>query len=222
MIETRRSLHTVAEHVLGAALYAHKRRIGLRQATGGFATPEFPFEGGLRRLVVRGTDLVVEDDDLHGQKQTRLAPLTTLGAASELTGMPSGLTIDLYPVATAVDLDASLALEPTAAGRVAELFAVAQAALTLLCDELVADEPSDIQLWPEHFDLAASIAEVNYGAIPGDDDHEWPYLYVGPWAVPDQGGFWNEPFGASLSFEPGMSFEDAIAFFREGRRLASS
>ena len=35
---TRTSLHAVAEHVMAASQYARKRRLGLRQATGGFAT----------------------------------------------------------------------------------------------------------------------------------------------------------------------------------------
>jgi hypothetical protein len=217
VIETRRSLHAVAEHVLGAALFERKHRFGLRQSTGGFATPEFPFDGGMRRILVWGTDLVVEDDDLHGRKREKSAPLTTLRAAGELTGMTPGLHTDLYQVVTALDLDVPLEVEPGNAALIAELFAVTDAALTVLCHELAAEEPSEIQLWPEHFDLSATIAEVNYGASPGDDEHDSPYLYVGPWKVPGQDEFWNEPFGASLSFETGLSPDDVLAFFREGR-----
>ena len=36
-------------------------------------------------------------------------------------------------------------------------------------------------LWPEHFDVAVTEDEVNYGVSPGDDFHPLPYAYVGPW-----------------------------------------
>ena len=36
-------------------------------------------------------------------------------------------------------------------------------------------------LWPEHFDLAIDVDEVNYGVSPGDGYHGAPYAYVGPW-----------------------------------------
>jgi len=59
-------------------------------------------------------------------------------------------------------------------------------------------DPSAVQLWPEHFDIAfelGSVAEgrrANYGASPGDEDHPEPYLYVGPWdSERATGGLWN-------------------------------
>jgi len=51
-------------------------------------------------------------------------------------------------------------------------------------------------LWPEHFDIGITVAEVNYGVSPGDASIGEPYAYVGPWHVPD-GAFWNQPFGAA-------------------------
>ena len=36
-------------------------------------------------------------------------------------------------------------------------------------------------LWPEHFDVAATEDEVNYGVSAGDDYHPTPYAYLGPW-----------------------------------------
>ena len=59
---TRASLHALAEHVMAASQYARKRRIGLRRATGGFATQPFVVDGAERRLAVVGTELVVRDD----------------------------------------------------------------------------------------------------------------------------------------------------------------
>ena len=77
---------------------------------------------------------------------------------------------------------------------------------------------SEAQLWPEHFDLATTIDEVNYGGSPGDDGHPLPYLYVGPWSLPDDGDpFWNEAFGASTTADASLTVEATVAFFESGR-----
>ena len=94
-------------------------------------------------------------------------------------------------------------------------------------------EPSLAQLWPEHFDLATDVAataagdRANYGASPGDAGHPEPYLYVGPWELAGcDGGYWNEPFGASLPYAALRAAPDARAaalrFFREGRGLLAA
>ena len=51
-------------------------------------------------------------------------------------------------------------------------------------------------LWPEHFDIAIRVDDVNYGVSPGDDYLNEPYAYVGVDPVPDD-EFWNAPFGAA-------------------------
>lgn len=51
-------------------------------------------------------------------------------------------------------------------------------------------------LWPEHFDVAVTEDEVNYGVSPGDDFHALPYAYVGPWTS-RIGDFWNAPLARS-------------------------
>jgi hypothetical protein len=68
-----------------------------------------------------------------------------------------------------------------------------------------ADVPSTVQLWPEHFDLAADVAvgvggRANLGFSPGDGFSEEPYAYVGPWGTerPGHAPYWNAPFGAAL------------------------
>ncbi len=79
--------------------------------------------------------------------------------------------------------------------------------------------PAEVQLWPEHFDLATTIAEVHYGGPPGDDGHPEPYLYVGPWQPPEpDGAFWNEPFGASRADDGSFTVDDVLAFFHEGHQ----
>ncbi len=210
---TRLSLHTVAEHVLAPARYRADGHIGLRQSPGGFATPPFPSDAGERQLAVDGTDLVVTD--AGGERR---APLTTVRAAAEQAGIAPGAPSDVYPPATPLEPDRPLDLDPGAAAELADWYALVDEALERLADgdEIV------VQLWPEHFDLAAPLDEVNYGGSPGDEAHPLPYLYVGPFSPPSpDGGYWNELFGASLSREHIRSVDDALAFFREGRsRLA--
>jgi hypothetical protein len=210
---TRLALQAVAEHVLAAALHQATGHIGLRQAPGGFATPEFTGPAGPRIVAVDGTGLVVRD----GQAERR-APLTTLRAAGELVGIAPGAPRSVYEPTTPLDLDTLLAVDPTAARRLAGWYELVEAALTDLGAQ-VGHSPLDTQLWPEHFDLATTIDEVNYGGSPGDAEHPAPYLYVGPWSVlPADGGFWNEPFGASLDESGSPDVTTAAAFFGEGRR----
>ena len=115
------------------------------------------------------------------------------------------------------ELDEELAVDAAAAAFLAELTAIGYAALVILCAHFVHDEPVEVQLWPEHFDLATSFAEVNYGLSPGDAGHPWPYFYVGPWSPPPVGGFWNEPFGASLEVQEVPTVDEVLAFFGTGR-----
>src|SRR5690606_19523035 len=113
-----------------------------------------------------------------------------------------------------------LPVDAEAAAFLAEVLAVGHAALVALAAHAVDEGPAEIQLWPEHFDLATHVGEVNYGMSLGDDGHPWPYAYVGPWTPPEQDGFWNEPFGAGLTIDEVPSVEAVLAFLGEGRRRA--
>jgi hypothetical protein len=108
-----------------------------------------------------------------------------------------------------------VAVDPADAARLAEFFAFAQDVLETLRAE--AAEPSEIHLWPEHFDVAFDAGEVNYGASPGDEHHDEPYLYVGPWSAPEPGPLWNAASfpGAELTWP--VDAATALAFFRERR-----
>jgi hypothetical protein len=209
-IETRDALHAVAEHVLAAARYQAAGRIGLEVAEGGFATP--PFGDGGRVLAVIGTGLVVSD----GGRM----PLTTLREAGALAGITPGAPANVYTPATPLDLDAPLAVDDEAARRLAAWFALGDAALREFTTGIAGDDPSPITLWPEHFDLGTRAAEVNYGVSPGDEHVEAPYLYVGPGAPDPADPFWNQSFGAAVTWDEISSVPDAVAFFTEGRRHA--
>lgn len=213
LVRTRRSLHAVAEQVLASALHRATGRIGLRAGPGGFATPAFDGPHGHSRIRVEGVDLVVE----HGGEVTR-APLTTVAAAAELAGTEPGAPADVYTPATELSPTEPLDLDPASAARLAAFFATVDRALQVLAEHHAPDG-DEAQLWPEHFDLAVTIDEVNLGGSPGDDGHPLPYLYVGPWNLPGDGDpYWNEPFGASLTADEDLSVDDALAFFEDGRR----
>jgi hypothetical protein len=114
---------------------------------------------------------------------------------------------------TALDVDA------TAAARLAEFFAFAQRVLETLHAE--AENPSEIHLWPEYFDVAFDAGEVNYGASPGDEHHDEPYLYVGPWTAPAPGPLWNATGFAGAELTWPVDEDGALAFFRSRRRAVS-
>src|SRR5687767_14506123 len=157
---TRRSLHAVGEHVLGAALFQGRHRIGLRQFTGGFATQNYLHirDGAAveRRALVVGTEVVVRDDDLAGGTIEERAPITTLAAAGDLEDVVPGMPAELYTPEPMPAVDEVLRVDAEAAAFLAEVTAVGYAALVILCAHFVDDGPDEIQLWPEHFDLATS------------------------------------------------------------------
>jgi hypothetical protein len=75
-------------------------------------------------------------------------------------------------------------------------------------------------LWPEHFDVAISADDVNYGVSPGDDFIVVPYAYVGPFQQ-RQGAFWNAPFGAARPVADLGDVDGVLRFFQEGRAHAT-
>ncbi len=229
---TRVALQAVAEHILSPARHAATGHIGLQATPGGFGTERFDQPGGGdRRLLVDGTELVVIDRDARGNTTAeRREPLTTLRAAGALVGIEPGAPVDVYTPATALDLDAPLRIDPGHAARLADWFMLAHDALTRCGQRWSAGSaaaatatPAPVPtLWPEHFDVAISFGEINFGGSPGDADHPEPYLYVGPWSPPPRdGAFWNEAWGASTPADAISSVDDAVTFFMVGRDRAT-
>ncbi len=97
-------------------------------------------------------------------------------------------------------------------------------ALFAWADWIRDEQPSEAQLWPEHFDLAMTAAGVNYGFSPGDEHVHDPYVYVGPHEGPPAGDeFWNAAFGAVLTCHDVRTVAEAVAFLRAGHdRLGAS
>ena len=211
---TRTSLHAVAEHVLAPCRHAATGRIGLRFTYHGFGTPFF---GSDRQVRVEDGALV------DGDRRHRL---TTLRAAADFLGMEAGAPTDVYTPTTPCDLDAPLDVDPAAARTLGDWYGLCARLLEQLRAEASeADAPARVQLWPEHFDLAVDLGaegrRANFGGSAGDDVHPEPYLYVGPWDTDGLGPhvYWNEPFGASLSYMEIVCGADPLGFLRQGRNL---
>jgi hypothetical protein len=215
LVSTRLALQAVAEHVLSAAYHEATGHIGLRPSPGGFRTPPFPSDHGARTVGVDGVELVVVDD-----RGTRRSALSTVAAAAAFADVEPGAPADVYTPSTPLVPDEPLAIDGAAARQLADWYALGQDVLDGLRRDLRDREPSEIQLWPEHFDLAFSAAEVNWGMSPGDGSSAEPYAYVGPWARPlPDGAFWNADFGAQRSSAVLPTDGDLRSFFAEGRRL---
>lgn len=193
---TRRSLHGVAELVIAGSQYRTSGTIRLTVTPGGF--------GGV------ASGLRVEGNDLVGP--TGRWPLSgTYRELAAAAGVEPGAP-GLYADGSGVDPDDTVEVDPATAALLAGWLARGDAALRAFAPDV---EPV---LWPEHFDVAIALDEVNYGVSPGDGGHPAPYAYVGPW-TPPTGEFWNAPFGA---LRPADELPDADAiqsFFDRGRAL---
>ena len=205
---TRDALHRVAEELVAPARKPHNE-IALRPTPGGFGTPEFEFEGRRTQVRVEVVELVLARDG-----EADRVELTSIAAGGALLGpqlLPDGVPDD----------DSPLGIDPVAADRLADFYALAAEALARAKSGLAADDdPSDTNLWPEHFDIAFEAGSesegrrANYGASPGDADHAEPYMYVGPWSgSTDDGDLWNATAfnGAELNYAELRAADDPTA-----------
>ena len=150
LLPTRRALHGVAELVIAGPQYRDHGTIRMRIVPGGFA-------GIVSGVRVEGTDLVAG---------AHAAPIAgTARQLADALGIEAGAPADLYDDSSGVDVDEPLAVDAGAAAEIAAWFATGDAALRATFPDV---EPV---LWPEHFDLAVSVDEVNYGVSPGDAEH---------------------------------------------------
>lgn len=214
-VATRLALHALAEHLLAGDLSRRTGKIGLRVTPGGFGQPEILDAGERRRIRIDGDGLVVLEGGVERwHALTTPAELASF-AATEL-GAPSGT----YEVGTSLDAAAPLEIEPAAAEALGSWFDLVNQALEEVRRRHAPEEPTLVQLWPEHFDVACTISEVNLGGSPGDADHPDPYLFVGPWTL-RAAPFWNESWGASKSWRAIPDVLAAVEFLEDGFRRAA-
>jgi hypothetical protein len=116
--------------------------------------------------------------------------------------------------------------DPESARALGDFYGFACSVLEELRAEEADEAPSLVQLWPEHFDIAFELGDegkgvrANYGASPGDEHHDQPYLYVGPWSGEVSGELWNAAgfTGAELNYSDLIATDDqraaALGFLR--------
>ena len=121
-------------------------------------------------------------------------------------------------------------VDPAAATALGEFYGFACSVLEQLRADEADGDPSLVQLWPEHFDMSLELGDEQagrrgyFGASPGDQDHDDPYLYATPYSGEVSGELWNaEGFnGAELTYFELTSAEDqrraALDFLRERYR----
>jgi hypothetical protein len=195
---TRRSLHGVAELMIAGPQYRAHGTIRLRVTPGGFG-------GAVSGVRVDGVELVDAD-----RRQRIAGTARSLAAA---LGLDIGAPAGLYHHGSGVEPADALDVDADAASTIATWFATGHVALR----EVFGAEPI---LWPEHFDLAVVVDEVNYGVSPGDATYPQLYAYVGPWR-PRSGPFWNASFGAVWMPDDVADVDAVVAFFRAGREAAA-
>jgi hypothetical protein len=121
-------------------------------------------------------------------------------------------------------------VDPASATALGDFYGLACSVLEQLRADEADGDPSPVQLWPEHFDIAIELGSeaagqrANFGASPGDDQHDEPYLYVGPWSAEVSGELWNAKGfgGAELAYSKLIAASDqrkaALEFMRERYR----
>lgn len=219
---TVESLHEVAAELVAPARKP-QHEIALEATPGGFGTPYFEFDAARRQVRVEGDELVHE---CNGKE--RRAPLTSLAAAG------AAIT-ELLPFDIQLS-DEPLAVDATASRALGAFYELGAAVLGRMVEEAEPDdEAGPVRLWPEHFDIAIELGSeergerANYGFSPGDEQHPEPYLYVGPWSAPIDGGdIWNaQGFpGAELAYAELVTAEDPAAaaaeFFASHRQALAA
>ena len=202
---TRRSLHGVAELVLAGPQYRATGRLRLGVVAGGFATTTLS-----PRLLVDGSRVA----GAEGVTAVVIGGRTPRAIGAEL-GVAAGRPEGLYEVGSGVGPDETLPVDAGQAGVIMGALALGHDALTAFA---AGESPV---LWPEHFDVAIRVHDMNFGVSPGDGFIDEPYAYVGVTSPPAGDRFWNAPFGAAVRLR---EFPDAPAvagFFAAGRERAS-
>ena len=202
----RLAAHLLADTVVARTRERVNGKFGLRWTRGGFGTPFFGDDVQVR---VEGVDLVVGE---------RRAPVTSRAAALDLLGP------EIAPDGDGPELRV---LDPASMGALAAWFRFGAHVLeTLRAEAGPAAEPSRVQLWPEHFDIAVELGSETagrraaYGLSPGDESHDEPYVYVAPWTARPEGELWNARGfpGAELGYTELLAARDqraaALGFLR--------
>jgi hypothetical protein len=165
---TRDALHLLAEHVISPTRQRDHGEITLRWTLGGFGTPFFGADAQLR---VEGDVFVVQT-----RERVQRGRLTNLGDAAEFVGFDLTRT-------DAAEQRRPLPVDAEASRFLGDVYGFAFSVLEELRAEAGAGrEPSAVNLWPEHFDVAVELGRgsgrAGFGVSPGDEHDPDPYVYV--------------------------------------------
>jgi hypothetical protein len=193
---TRRSLHGLAELVLAGPRYVAGGSMRLRADHDGITTWDDP--------PVRLSRGRLERDGARVD-----VARMTFAEAAVAVGLTAQPLDHVYRDGPHVSTDERVVLDLAEVAVVEHALDLGNTALRLFAPDL---EPV---LWPEHFDIAITCEDVNYGVSPGDGHHDHPYAYVGPHEA-RRGAFWNAPFGAARPVTELADAQAVAGFFREG------
>ena len=196
---SRRSLHGLAEGLLSGPQYLTSGTIRMRVIDGAIATVAAPDVRYLNNsLVIDGRSI-----DVTG----------SFGELASAAGLQWSVPSH-YSDHSGITADDIADIDPADGESIISWFTLGRDAMESMWPDTTP------VLWPEHFDLGISVAEVNYGISPGDDFHAAPYAYVGPWAFADwtdKDPFWNAPFGVVRSAAELENSEAITNFFTVAR-----
>jgi hypothetical protein len=211
-------------YVISPARQRANGKMALRWTLGGIGTPFF---GADEQVRIQGTDLVRQRGE-----QAWTEPITTLdqSAAFVLDGPPDGSWAKTLDVPAPGLTCEELPLDVDGARFLADWYGFAWSVLEELRADAECNEPSRVQLWPEHldaaFDCPLADRRATFGASPGDASSDVPYLYVSSPGNSDLSGeLWNSTTfeGAALRLSDLVDSLDqratALEFFRV-RRMA--
>jgi len=217
--DTRLAFHRLAVYAISPARQRANGKMALRWTLGGFGTPFF---GDDEQVRVRGTELMRQRGG-----QAWAEPITTLDEAASfvLDGPPDGSWAKTLDVPGTGPTGEELPVNVDGARFLADWYGFAWSVLEELRADAECDEPSRVQLWPEHFDAAFDCPlgdhRATFGASPGDASSDVPYLYVvSPGTSDPSDGLWNSTSfeGAVLPFSDLVDAIDqratALEFFR--------
>lgn len=230
-VDQRTRLHRLATYAIAPARHQTNGKFGLRWTKGGFGTPFF---GNDRQVRIEGNLLVVQE-----ATYVKSTPISSIAAAAEFIGSKLDDKIAAEHDSPALgDINTDLEINSETVDFLDAWWGMATAALEQVRADAESTDPSRVQLWPGHFDPAVEIGDVDrrssYGASPGDQTSDEPYLYLSIWwperlDLTASNDFWNADgfVGARMPYSFIKSQADpmstAVDFFRGGRdRLAQS
>jgi hypothetical protein len=227
----RDTLRRLAAHVLARSQATVTGHIALTVLPGGFGTPQFGSDR--RRVRLAGGSMFVETAAAERSGEAAATTTVHMVAGSTLATLCAAARCtpdDVFSVGDDTpalgDVDETIRLDADSVTVLGDWFHLGQRAIDGCLASLPDPQASVVRLWPEHFDLGVDLAvdqrtrpgvRANLGAAAGDGFHHEPYLYVAPWGAerPGPDGFWNAPFGATLSFGELDAAENPLAMASE-------